>query len=578
METRNCQNCKNDFEISEEDFKFYERIKVPPPTFCPECRFQRRLLFRNNRVFYRRECDLCKKSILSVYNKEKPYIIYCRECWLSDKWSPIDYGREYDFSKPFFEQFEKLRNAVPRINLYQDNFKNSEYSNYGIDFKECYLLFGGRDNERIYFGNQLIGCKDSVDIVFSEKTEFSCSLFECQRTNKLFFSEYSSDCIDSWYLSDCKNCINCFGCVGLINKQYFIFNKQYSKEEYINFVKEQTGSYKKHLVNLNKWEKLKLSLPHRFARIYKSINSSGDDAYELKNSNNVFASGEVEDSKFLFFCKRGVKDCYDNSFAGFKSELVYENAHSFGGNEVIAGLRSFDSQKLKYSEDCHNCISVFGCEGLRKKNYCILNKQYSKQDYEEILPKIIKHMEEMPYVDRKGRTYKYGEFFPSNFSSFSYNESIAQEYFPLTEDEATSFGFTWKKEKERNYKIDLITEDIPDNISDISDISDEIVKNIISCEHKGNCKDQCTEAFKITSEEFKFYKSMSLPLPRRCPNCRHYDLISKRNPLKLWKRSCMCQKKDHYHDSKCVVEFKTTYSPNRLEIIYCEKCYQQEVY
>lgn len=514
---------------------------------------------------------MCKKGILSVYKSK--YTLFCRECWTSDKWNPMDYGKDYDFSRSFFDQFMELRNVVPRINLYQDNFINSDYCNYGLDFKDCYLLFGGRDNERVYFGNQLISCRDSFDIVFSEKAEFSYSLIECQRTNQVFFSEYSSDCIDSWYLSDCRNCINCFGCVGLVNKQYYIFNQPHSKEEYEKFIKDQIGSYKKHLENLNKWKKIKLAFPHRYARLYKSVNSDGDDAYELRNSHEVFASGEAENSKFLFFCKRGSKDCYDNSFVGFNCELAYENTHAFGGNDIIAGLRSFDSQKLRYSEDCHNCNSVFGCEGLRKKSYCILNKQYSKEEYEAILPKIIKHMADMPYIDKNGRIYKYGEFFPSDMSSFAYNETIAQEYFPLSKEEILAHGYEWKDIEDRNYKIDIRAKDLPDSPSD------EILSKIIACEHEGKCKEQCTEAFKILPEEFKFYKRMNLPLPRSCPNCRHYQLIGKRNPLQLWDRTCMCAKKDHFHgNNKCEVGFKTTYSSDRSEIVYCEKCYQQEVY
>jgi len=91
--------------------------------------------------------------------------------------------------------------------------------------------------------------------------------------------------------------------------------------------------------------------------------------------------------------------------------------------------------------------------------------------------------------------------------------------------------------------------------------------------------EQCTEAFKIVPEEIKFYKRMSLPLPRLCPNCRHYQRLKLRNPLKLWDRQCMCDKENHFHGKdKCKIEFKTSYSPERLEIVYCEKCYQQEIY
>ncbi len=82
---------------------------------------------------------------------------------------------------------------------------------------------------------------------------------------------------------------------------------------------------------------------------------------------------------------------------------------------------------------------------------------------------------------------------------------------------------------------------------------------------------------------------MNLPLPRLCQNCRHYQRLKQRNPLKLWKRKCMCEELSstngiykntirHFHDSDfCPNEFQTTYSPTRPEIVYCENCYLQEV-
>ncbi len=576
-ENRICQNCKKDFVIEPDDFGFYEKMQVPTPTFCPECRFQRRLLFRNNRVFYRRECVLCKKSLLAIFNKELPFVIYCHDCWLSDKWDPINYGREYDFSIPFFNQFRSLQAKVPKANLYQTNLILSEYCNYGLDFKECYLLFGGRGNERVYFGNQIHDSHDSFDISFSEKIEFSYELFECIRTNKLFFSHHSNDCIDSYYLIDCRNCMDCFGCVGLVNKQYYIFNEPYTKEKYQEFIKSTNiGSFKNHQGCLKKLRELELIVPHRYARVYKSVNSNGDDLHEARNTQMAFSSRQVENSKYLFFIRNNVKDCYDDSFQGFNSELVYEVAHGFGGNNVAFGTRNMYNQNTRYNEECHDCQNIFGCEGLRKKQYCILNKQYTKEEYENLVPKIIKHMEDMPYVDQQSRVYKYGEFFPSELSPFAYNETIAQEYFPLSKEEAVAAGYAWQDTEDRNYKTEVETKDIPDNIQYVSE---EIVGKVIACEHGGKCKEQCTEAFKIIPEEFKFYKRMNLPLPRLCPNCRHYQRINLRNPLKLWERTCMCDKQSHFHGmDKCVVEFKTSYAPDRSEIIYCEKCYQQEIY
>lgn len=50
-ETRNCQNCKQPFTIEPDDFGFYEQIKVPPPTWCSDCRLMRRMSFRNELTF-----------------------------------------------------------------------------------------------------------------------------------------------------------------------------------------------------------------------------------------------------------------------------------------------------------------------------------------------------------------------------------------------------------------------------------------------------------------------------------------------------------------------------------------------
>ena len=107
-ETKKCQNCKKDFVIKQEDFNFYEKVKVPPPTFCVECREQRRLAFRNERVLYKRICDLCGQNVVSRVSPDKKYSMYCTKCWWSDKWDPFDFGKDYDFSRPFFEQWKEL--------------------------------------------------------------------------------------------------------------------------------------------------------------------------------------------------------------------------------------------------------------------------------------------------------------------------------------------------------------------------------------------------------------------------------------------------------------------------------------
>ena len=218
-------------------------------------------------------------------------------------------------------------------------------------------------------------------------------------------------------------------------------------------------------------------------------------------------------------------------------------------------------------------------------------------------------MNTRPYIDKKGRVYKYGEFFPPELSLFAYNETIAQEYFPLTKEEAIEQGYSWKDPEPRNYEIQIKNNQIPDHIKDVTD---DIINKVIECAHaQGSpstgsgqtagavCNEQCTEAFKIIPQELAFYRKMSILLPRLCPNCRHYQRIKQRNPLKLWHRQCMCRGAksqvsnsksqtnsnfqyintvQHIHgENSCPNEFETSYAPEREEIVYCESCYNSEV-
>ena len=160
-ETKNCQNCKKDFAIESEDFKFYEKIKVPPPTWCSECRMIRRFSFSNVWDLYWRNCDKCRNKIISIFPPEQKIIVYCQPCWWSDSWDGTEYGMEYDSSRPFLEQVKELMDKTPCFNLESDylSIKNSEYSN-GIGWsKNCYLTFFADYCDNVYYSSILNGLK-----------------------------------------------------------------------------------------------------------------------------------------------------------------------------------------------------------------------------------------------------------------------------------------------------------------------------------------------------------------------------------------------------------------------------------
>ncbi len=576
-ETKNCQNCKTDFVIEPDDFGFYEKMQVPVPTFCSECRLQRRMGSRNERVLYRRECGLCNKKLLALYSLEEPYVVYCTSCWWGDGWDPSIYAKEYDFSKNFFEQYAELKKSVPHENLYQSNFVNSDYSNFGLNHKDCYLVMGGWDNERLYYASQVNGVSDSFDIYLSSKLELSYDSILCSRSSKLLYCNSCEDSSDLFMCTDCRGCVSCFRCTGLRNKMYHIFNKPYSKEDYINEIsKFKTNSYSEIRVLRDQFKTFSLSFPVRFSQVRNAVDCTGDNIFDSKNAKYSFLTNQVEDVKYSVFVSQQ-KDTYDSTYIGKGGgEMLYEVISSFGGSKQIVGVRTLFDEDTSYSDDCHNCSNIFGCIGLKKKSYMIFNKEYSKEDYFKIREKIINHMKVKPYLDKKGRSYVYGDFWPIELSPFTYNETKAQEHFPLTKEEALEKGYRWRDRVFGEYKISFEAKNLPDLIDDVED---GIEDGVIECEHVGKCVDNCTVGFKILKSELEFYRRMKLPLPRLCPNCRHMDRVNRANPFKLWDRVCMCDKQNHTHgEGKCEVEFKTSYSPDSPEIVYCEKCYQQEVY
>ena len=152
-EIKQCQNCEQEFTIEPDDFDFYEKMQVPPPTWCPECRLRRRMIARNERSLYKRVCGSCKEEKIMMFYPDSPYEVYCFKCWWSDKWDPMKYGREYDFSKLFFEQYDELLKSVPRPGIIkQGNIVNSEYTNRVSDLKNCYLIFGCSVDENCMYG------------------------------------------------------------------------------------------------------------------------------------------------------------------------------------------------------------------------------------------------------------------------------------------------------------------------------------------------------------------------------------------------------------------------------------------
>jgi len=562
-EKRICQNCKKDFLIEPEDFNFYKKIKVPAPTFCAECRFQRRLLFMNVYSLYKRKCDKCGSNIISMFHKDKKQLVFCSKCWWADDWDGTEYGVGYDPNINFFEQYANLRNRTPLMSLdtLYSTLINTSYTNYSSHLKNCYALFFADYCENSFYSEFLNNLKDSSDchrIRESELCYESVGLYKC------FTCIYSLECENSLNLSFSKNCFgcnDCFGCMNLRNKSYCVFNKQYSREEYLKIINSiDLSSYNQFLKYKKESEDFWLTLPNKsYYGNSLNVNVSGNYIYESKNTKDSYLVTSVENSRYIQMTSvPKTKDAYDYTCWGGNAESIYEVlVAGHGAYDIKFSIGSYpDALNNEYCYYASSCKNVFGCANLKRKSYCILNKEYSKEEYEKLVLKIKQQMNDNPYLDSRGRIYKYGEFFPTDFSPFGYNETVADQYFNKNKNEAVRDGYHWYDSVPNEYKHTILSKDLPDEFNKFADPLDQVIK----CD--------CGKCFRIIRGEINILKKLNLSIPRECPECRRLERFHKVLLPKFYDRTC----------DKCGMKIKTSYSSNQSEIVYCEKCYQQEVY
>lgn len=551
-EKRNCQNCHREFAIEPEDFDFYKKIDVPPPTWCPECRRQRRLSWRNDFVFYNRKCDLCERNIISLYNPESSQPIYCNKCWWSDKWDPKSYGVDFDFSKPFFEQFSLLRKKVPALALVNDNGIGSENCDYvqNVQYsKNCYMAMVSWKLENCMYFCYGAEAKDAVDCMGIFST--SEGIYETLYSEKCFGCRYvqnSSSLMNSSFCLDCHGCESCFQCVGLRNKKYYFQNKEYTKEEYEKIVSSyRLSTYSGSKRALEEFERFSHFLPRKYAYLKNCIDSTGNNLTNSKNAKDVFHVRRAEDCRYM---ENGDTETgsYDLCVGGELHEC-YEGLTPDHSRRALFTSYVWKSTDVFYSDFCMSSKDCFGCVGLKFGEYAIFNKIYSKDEYNVLKKRIIEHMKS---------TGEWGEFFPIEYSPFSYNESMAMMSFPISRDEAEEKGFSWTDSLQFTSGKTTQT-NIPD---DINEVGDSILHDVLECS-------ECKRNYKIVPNELIFYRKWKIPIPRKCFFCRVSRRFALRGPSRLWPRTCM--------KPGCTNEFETSYAPERPEIVYCESCYQREV-
>ncbi len=536
------------FTIPAEHFPLYEQFSVPPPTLSPRERERRRMSMSCQRHLFRRECAATGKSIVSNFPPDGSCIVYDIDYWHSTAWDQHATAREFDFTRPFFEQFSELMAVAPRPNVIRayEFDDNADFTNHAGQNKDCYFIFDSDQCRECFYSYSLNSCTDCIDCFRLDASELC---FECTDCVRCYSSSYLQNCLncsDSLFLKNCIGCSNCIGCVNLKNKQYCIFNRQYDKLGY-----EQERA-KLNLDSRASWQQLLVHFEHfcaqHPARAFEGTqnqNVLGDYLFNCKNAFHCFDSRDLEDCAYITQAFGSTKSSLDCTEIGQEAELIYETSYC-GFPAYFVRLSSLCYPNVRYLTYCYyvkNSQHCFGCAGLRNANFCVLNTPYSESEYHSLTARIIEHMKQ---------TGEWGEFFPPALAPIPYNLSHAHDFYPLSRTEALRRGYRWWEEESPDSTA-LGTP--PDRLPDADD---KLLAAMFTCA-------ESNRKFRLQPAELTLYRKLRVPLPDLHFDVRHTRRFNRRNPRELIERNC----------TQCGIRLPTTVTEARSSKILCETHFQQ---
>ncbi|MDD2870795.1 MAG: hypothetical protein PHS49_02295 [Candidatus Gracilibacteria bacterium] len=425
--------------------------------------------------------------------------------------------KEYNFSLDFFTNYGNLFSENPFSAVIDlGGNENTNYSDCTFNSKNVYLSNTTIGAQNVFYS--LSTKMNSTNVFDSVVVWSNCENIYSStgiiNSYNIFYSSFINDSNNIWFSSNLTGCSECFGCNNLINKSYCINNLEYSKEEYLKFKKDLLEKKDKYI----DWYDTTSNISGNNIGAVDSkgeyiINSqnviNGKYCFNINNGNNVLITGGDKDENMFDSILTGSGVCSD--FYG-----VINSGPSCQNLYICAHITL--SSNLYYSYNCNNCSYCIGCVGLKNKSYCILNKQYTKEEYNDLADKIFSQME----VDGT-----LGEFFPGELNPFYFNDTMAYLLDDsFTKQEVEKQGYMWR---DAEIKVD-IPEGVevifphpqplpskegrsPKSIQDYQgydsngnwQINPEILKKVIQDE-KGNI-------YRIVQMEYDFLVKHGLPLP-----------------------------------------------------------------
>jgi hypothetical protein len=397
--TQTCVKCSKQFVVIDPEQSFLKEKGIPLPNKCPECRYQARSFLRGSqRRLFRTNCQRCgKETIISYDPASAKNEILCKEDynkWLEENETVITdpLPSDANTAEGFFKEMKRLMNMAPYIPVHQERCgENTAYADHVYESKNLEFCFDILRCENSAWLYDSIGCTTCVDCDYSIDSQLC---YESVDANICFDSNYLEDCTnirDSSYCVRATNSNDLFGCVNLQNKSFCIFNRQLSETEY----REQVKKYKAWPAEkvLAMIEELKLLYP--LTQTHESNNENspyGNYVYHSKNSYMCFNAQHNKECGYIYESSHHTS-CYDVTYSS-ENELCYEVTDSgkcFNSNYVVY---SYNCQDSWYVINGLNVKDSLGSVNRGHRQYEILNRKFSKEDYEQKSKEILKGLSE----------------------------------------------------------------------------------------------------------------------------------------------------------------------------------------
>ncbi|MDD3302360.1 MAG: hypothetical protein PHN31_02310 [Candidatus Gracilibacteria bacterium] len=409
----------------------------------------------------------------------------------------------YDSDINFFENFKNLFLNIRMCNTLSFGYnENTEFADTIFMSKKVYLGFIIINNcENIMYS---ISVKDNCNDVINGLSVWNGSSIVYQSAGilkgfKIFYSRYIINSNNIWFSSNLIGCEECIFCSNLENKKYYINNKEFEKTQY--FIQKE----------------IILKDKYNFIDFFNNVDKKGENLLSdnvignyiinSSNVNNGYFCSNVRNGKNIFLV--GGMDNNTNIYDAFTAGSPYGDdlygVMGVSGNNIYNSAHIIESSNIFYSYFLNSCSYCLGCIGLKNKQYCILNQQYTKEDWEIEVLKIFKKMEEEGIL---------GNFFPGTINPFYFNDTISGLIGGFKKEEVKDKGYMWR---DKMIKVDVPKGTEIIKVDDLINyegydenenwfINPKILKFIIQ-DKKGNY-------YKVIKEEYDFLVKNSLPLPR----------------------------------------------------------------